>query len=118
MSHPSILQHGLGERGAFILSFKMVVTRGGQASRDPQLTAQVQSLHIPTCPRLNDQRWVLSGQKSVVIQLGPWEPVPELCRMGQSPLSKRWQNTGKHMHLHSLQEISNLAEHMANGASL
>ena len=28
MSHPSILQHGLGERGAFILSFKMVVTRG------------------------------------------------------------------------------------------
>ena len=29
MSHPSILQHGLGERGAFILSFKMVVTRGG-----------------------------------------------------------------------------------------
>ena len=28
MSHPSVLQHGLGERGAFILSFKMVVTRG------------------------------------------------------------------------------------------
>ena len=35
-----------------------------------------------------------------------------------APLFKRWQNTGKHMHLHSLPEISNLTEQMANGASL